>query len=138
MIESQATSIMKGNYVEALVITRALQLGYKIYKPIFEGSCCDFILEKGKELKRIQVKSSCSDSEKIQIGLTKGTSYKGDPNKNRYSEEEIDAFVSYAAIKQKFIWIPLNEVKGRKQVTLRILNNPRVSGEIFWVDRYWW
>lgn len=103
----------RGNLTELQCLTAFYSLGYKACIPYGENCRYDFVLDTGKKLLRVQVKTSrplkdgkdgfrfSTCSTRIN---TKGTI------RHKYTEEEIDCFVTYYS--GKCYLIPVADASG--------------------------
>ena len=61
------TTDQKGAIAETAIAHEAIKLGIEVYKPIGEGSRCDFIFDVHGELVRVQCKWACLRGGVIDI-----------------------------------------------------------------------
>lgn len=105
--------LQKGEIAELRCITKLSSMGFVVSSP--EVTCSyDFIVDTGKELYRVQCKSSYTKERDhgmtVTAGLTMTT--KNNSGKNtttQYTEDEIDAFIIYSDELSDFFWIDIDE-----------------------------
>lgn len=107
---------------------KCIEAGYIVSKPLFDNARYDFILDTGKHLLRIQVKTSRWKDEEhssFVFNCYSQHSY-GKGNKvMKYTKEEVDFFMTERD--GIFYLYPAPE-EGLKEKTLRVL--PPKSGQI--------
>lgn len=122
----------KGNLTEQKCLLKCLESGYVVSKPLFDNARYDFILDTGKQLLRIQVKTSCwlNGEEKAFSfnGYSQHSTGKGN-KRMKYTNEEIEYFMTEK--NNVFYLYPATE-KGFIQKILRLAtdghtNNPQIS-----------
>lgn len=119
----------KGALTEQKCFLKCIEMGFTISKPIFDNARYDFILDTGKNLLKIQVKTSRWKDEEhtgfifncySQHALTNGN------NKvMKYTKDEIDFFMTE---KEGIFYLYPAPEQGIKEKTLRVL--PTKSGQI--------
>jgi len=118
----------KGAITEQRCFLKCIEMGYSVSKPIIDNARYDFILDTGKQLLKIQVKTSRWKDEKhssfvfncySQHSLSAGNKLM------KYTNREIDFFMTER--EGIFYLFPAPE-KGLKEKTLRVL--PTESGQV--------
>ena len=126
MIIIELSTKEKGNLTELQCLTYWYSLGYKVSIPYGENSRYDFILDTGKQLLRIQVKTShaikTNDGFNFATSSTRINS-KGSYRRS-YTEDEADYFATY--FNGKCYFYPVKNCP-KKSKTLRF-NYPK-SGQ---------
>lgn len=124
----EENSQYKGALTEQKCFLKCIELGFTVSKPIFDNARYDFILDTGKQLLKIQVKTSRWKDEEhsgfvfncySQHSLSTGNKIM------KYTNKEIDFFMTERD--GIFYLYPAPE-EGLKEKTLRIL--PTKSGQI--------
>lgn len=118
---------LTGALTEQKCFVKCIEMGYSISKPLFDNERYDFILDTGKSLLKIQIKTShWKDAEKSSFIFNcysqhaTSTGYK----RMKYTKNEIDFFMTERD--GIFYLYPAPEV-GIKEKTLRVL--PTKSGQ---------
>ena len=90
------TTNQKGLITVMEVALYLIKLGYNVSQPLNIDSRYDFILDTGKHLLKIQVKTSHKDEEKNNITFKcRSVTGRGEVKHASYSKEEIDYFATY-------------------------------------------
>lgn len=114
---------LKGAITEQKCFLKCIEMGYQVSKPIFDNARYDFILDTGKQLLRIQVKTSCWKDEDHSAFCFNCYSQHSTGNGNKtmkYNNQEIDFFMTEKD--NIFYLFPAPEPeKSLKSKTLRIL-----------------
>lgn len=109
-----------GAITEQKCFLKCIELGYDISKPLFDNARYDFILDTGKNLLKIQVKTSRwtnENKEAIKFNCY-SQNHTRTANKNKkYTNKEIDFFMTERD--GQFYLFPAPE-KGLKEKTLRM------------------
>lgn len=125
-----ATSKLRGELAEMMFMVKAAQKGFATAKPYGDSRRYDFIVDTGRRLWRVQVKSSSAR----QYG-----SYLVNLQRNlngevvAYDPSEIDFVVACVMPCDAWFVIPVEAIAGRKTVKLCLHDNPR-SGRL---GKYW-
>lgn len=109
----------KGAQTELQCITYLHGLGYNISIPFGDNARYDLILDTGKELLRIQIKTAslCLDTNDTYLVKTCSTGINQHQNKIKsYTEDEVEYIGTY--IKDRVYLIPISEC-GKKEKRLR-------------------
>ena len=127
----------KGNLTEQKCLLKCLEFGYVVSKPLFDNARYDFIIDTGKQLLRIQVKTSCwlDDEEKAFSFNGYSQHSTGNGNKRmKYTNKEIDYFMTEK--NNIFYLYPATE-QGFTQKILRLSTNGQSNNpQIFWAKDY--
>lgn len=124
----------KGRITEQKCYLKCLELGYQISRPMFDDARYDFILDTGKTLLKIQIKTSVWNEDKTAFsfnGYSQHSTGKGN-KRMKYTKEEIDYFMTEKD--NKFYLYPAEE-SGFVQKTLRI-SSKQNQNSIFWAKDY--
>jgi hypothetical protein len=125
-----ATSKQRGELAEMMFMVKAAQKGFATAKPYGDSRRYDFILDVGRRLWRVQVKSSSAK----QYG-----SYMVNLQRNAngetvfYAASEIDFVVAYVFPCEAWFVIPVEAIAGRKTAKFCLHGNAR-SGKL---GKYW-
>ena len=109
----------KGNVTELKCILKLTELGFKVSKPVFDDARYDLIIDTGKRLLKIQVKTSVWSKDKSAFSFNGYSQHNlGKANKRmKYTNKDIDFFMTEK--EDKYYLYPAEE-KGFSQKTLRI------------------
>lgn len=125
---------IQGAITEQKCFLKCLEYGYQVSKPLFDNARYDFILDTGKRLLKIQIKTSrWVDDEHSSFSFngysqhSTGVGYKT----MKYTNQEIDYFMTER--EDKFYLYPAQE-KGFKEKRLRIL--PTKNTNVTWAKDY--
>jgi len=97
-----------GELSEAAFLLKAETLGFHLAKPWGDSERYDFILDSGKRLWRVQVKSSRHSDGSRYIVKLKGAA--------AYTAKEIDFIVAYIVPENLWYVIPISVAAGRGQM----------------------
>jgi PD-(D/E)XK endonuclease len=104
----------QGELGEAAFVHKAVSLGFVVAKPHGQNHRYDFIVEAGKNLLRVQIKS-CAHARNGYYKVGVGCSLNG--TRIAYADTELDFVVAYIIPEETWYVVPVREVVGR--VTLR-------------------
>lgn len=110
-----------GALTEQKCFIKCIEMGYIVSKPLFDNARYDFVLDTGKNLLKIQVKTShWKDEEHSSFIFNCYSQHStGDSNKRmKYTNKEIDFFMTEQ--EGIFYLYPAPE-EGIKEKTLRVL-----------------
>lgn len=119
---------IKGVLTEQKCFLKCIEYGYIVSKPLFDNARYDFILDTGKNLLRIQVKTShWKDQEHSAFIFNCYSQHSlGTGNKvMKYTKEEVDFFMTEK--EGIFYLYPVPE-EGLKEKTLRV--KPTKTGQV--------
>lgn len=129
-----------GNLTELQCMTRFYELGYSVSIPYGDSEKYDMILDCNKKLYKLQCKhakefftedgtlSYLKIKTSWQSGYTKNSPYKH----NKYSEEDVDYFVTH--YQDKNYLIPVNECSTEKILRILPPKNGQTKGISFLVN----
>jgi hypothetical protein len=90
--------------------------GWTIFLPYGEDSPIDLLIEKNGEYQRIQVKSTRPKNGVVFCRLKSSNNWQV----KKYSKKEIDFFAIYDCENKKGYLIPIEDVEGMTEASLRI------------------
>lgn len=125
-----------GNITEQKCFLKCLEYGFQVSKPLFDNARYDFILDNGKKLLRIQVKTSHWKDEEHTAFIFNGYSQHSIGNGNKrmvYTNKEIDYFMTE---KDDIFYLYPAEVEGFKQKYLRLSSKQPNQPSIKWAKDY--
>ena len=107
---------LKGNIVEAKVLAKSIELGYKVFIPFGEGHKCDLIIQTNSgDLKKIQIKA-CRETKYNSLTMNL-YSNGGGYNKVKYSKSDVDYFAT--EFKNQFYLIPIEDVETKNTICFK-------------------
>jgi hypothetical protein len=119
-----------GELAEMMFMVKAAMLGFATAKPYGDSRRYDFIVDVGRRLWRVQVKSTSSlQSGSYMVNLQRNANGEVVP----YDPSEIDFVVAYVLPCDAWFVIPVEAIAGRKTAKLCLHGNPR-SGKL---GKYW-
>lgn len=124
----------KGQLTEQKCFLKCLEAGYLISKPLFDNARYDFILDTGKQLLRIQVKTSVWNEDKSAFTFNGYSQHStGTGNKRmKYTTNEIDYFMTE---KDGTFYLYPADATGFVQKVLRITSKQNQT-QIHWAKDY--
>lgn len=117
-----------GNITEQKCFLKCIEMGYTVSKPLFDNARYDFILDTGKNLLKIQIKTSrWKDDEHTRFSFNCYSQHSlgGGNKKMKYTNKEIDFFMTEK--EGIFYLYPASEV-GMTEKTLRMV--PTGNGKV--------
>lgn len=118
------TTKQKGDINELRCMTKFVELGFTVSKPISEDSRYDFVIEKEGKFLRMQAKKSRYTTVKREYIVFSTTSvhYRNGANvKSDYTEKDIDYFCTEN--NGNVYVVPVGETNGRGRVSLMLKEN---------------
>lgn len=125
---------IQGAITEQKCFLKCIEYGYQVSKPLFDNARYDFILDTGKKLLKIQIKTSrWMDEEHSSFSFNGYSQHStGDGNKRmKYTNKEIDYFMTERD--NKFYLYPAQE-QGFIEKRLRI--SPTSNSNVNWAKDY--
>ena len=118
------TTQQKGITTEIFVAAYLLGLGYNVSQPFCQDSKYDLILDTGKHLLKLQVKTARLNSENSIVFNCRSTTKNSQTNKSRYYQEnEIDYFATYW--NNQVYLVPIQECSAEK--ILHLIKPSRIN-----------
>jgi hypothetical protein len=124
------TSKERGELAEMMFMVKAAQKGFATAKPYGDSRRYDFIVDVGRSLWRVQVKSS---SSKQYGAYMVNMQRHANGEVIAYDASEIDFVVAYVMPCDAWFVIPVEAIYGRKSAKLCLHGNQR-SGKL---GKYW-
>ena len=103
-----------GSIGESEFSTRCLRHGIAVNLPITHYSPYDALIDNGKDVYKIQVKTTTQNDQKNSYRFNCG---KGSSSKNKYTSKEVDFFALYILPLNRMYIVPIDEIKTK---TVRI------------------
>ena len=110
---SVLTTNQKGAIAETALAKAALEVGYDVYRPMFEGGRYDLIFDTGEKMLRVQCKWAPDHDGVINVRSYSSRRAADGFRRTVYSEDEIDAIVAYCPENQRCYYVPAAKVTGR-------------------------
>ncbi len=124
------SSKQRGELAEMMFMVKAAQKGFATAKPYGDSRRYDFILDVGKRLWRVQVKSSSAkECGSYQVNLQRNLN----GEVVEYDASEIDFVVAYVMPCDAWFVIPVESIAGQKTAKMCLHENRR-SGKL---GKYW-
>jgi len=104
----------RGEVAESVFLAKAISLGLGVAKPWGDSERYDFIVDSGKRLWRVQVKSAFEEMKDGGGYMIRATGSEGNV---AYTPEEVDVVVAYIVPEDAWYVIPIEafkDVKGMK------------------------
>jgi PD-(D/E)XK endonuclease len=114
------TTNQKGAIAEAAIMRAALEVGYDVYRPVFEGGRYDLIFDTGERLSRVQCKWAPLHGDVLVIRSYSSRRTTAGLLRRRYVSGEFDALAAYAPHLGRCYLIPYEAIDGRTQLHLRV------------------
>lgn len=126
---------IKGAITEQKCFLKCIETGWIVSKPLFDNARYDFIADTGKQLLRIQIKTSAWNEDKTAFTFNGYSQHStGHGNKRmKYTTKEIDYFMTEK--EGIFYLYPANE-EGFIQKTLRLVSKATQQTGINWAKDY--
>ena len=112
-----AITKQKGDIAEAFVTFLLKRNGFNVLIPWGEDNRYDLVSEKNGVFKRIQVKYVSTRNGGLEVAIRSANNF----NIIHYSPKDIDIIAAYSPEQNKVYFIPLNSIKNRSQVKLRLM-----------------
>ena len=103
----------QGDNAEIRYMLLAHSLGHVISKPISDNSQYDLIVDTGKELERIQVKSTSRKDTSSRMDCYKCLVNRNKNNDKCYTKNTIDYIAVYVIPEDTWYKIPIEEINGK-------------------------
>lgn len=139
---------LKGFIAETKFIQECAQRKIPVSQPLWDVRY-DFILEKDSSLLKVQVKyigrrknniKAYADSKDKGVISVNSYSTNTRGKKQPYTKDEIDVIVAWSEEIERFLWIPIEGMEGKRVKSFRI-NKPLIKqkkGKINWAKDYYW
>ena len=116
-LRGQCHGKQQGQVAELAFVYKAAKLGFAVSKPYGDNERYDFIVDSGKRLWRVQVKSTYALVDRDCYRL--GTYWKSISNKHLpYSPDQVDFLVGYIVPEDVWYLIPIEALALRKGLRL--------------------
>jgi hypothetical protein len=109
----RGTSKQQGELAEMRFMLKAAGLGFGVAKPCGDSERYDYILDSGKRLWRVQVKSTCGSRAHSYCIQACGSS---NGRKASYTAQQIDMLVAYIVPEDAWYVLPVRAFAPRKNL----------------------
>ena len=125
----------KGCLTEQKCFLKCLEAGYIVSKPLFDNARYDFIMDTGKNLLKIQVKTSSWNADHTAFSFNGYSQHNtGSGNKRmKYTNQEINYFMTEK--EGRFYLYPASK-EGFATKCLRIFSDAKNQTQINWAKDY--
>ena len=103
----------QGDATELRLMLLNHELGYTVSKPFGDNTKYDLIVDTGKELQRVQVKSTRRKETSGGMDCYNCLVCSGSDSKQVYTEKDIDYIAIYVIPENAWYKIPIVEIKGK-------------------------
>jgi hypothetical protein len=117
---SDLTTSQKGAAAEAEVAAAAIRLHLLVLRPLSEGGRYDLVIDLGPKLLRVQCKWASQQGEVLTAHCRTSRHTPRGYVRTTYAATEVDAIGLYAPSTDRCYLIPIDEVEGLGQVSLRV------------------
>jgi hypothetical protein len=114
------TPSQKGSIAEAVIAAEATKAGARVWRPMAEGGRFDLIFEVGTRLLRVQCKSAGRRGDVIVVATRTSRLTPRGYVRTMYDASEVDAIAVYCPETDGCYYLPIEEVRGRWEVRLRL------------------
>jgi hypothetical protein len=129
---------VRGDKTTLAVMAGLYEAGYGLYEPFGENSRCDLIIERGRELWRVQIKTGRLRSGAVEFNVC--SSYAHHPNPKvlkRTYEDDVDFFAVHCRDTDRVYLIPIEQLPMKRMARLRVEPSKNNQSErIRWARDY--
>ena len=111
----------RGELAEARFVAKALSLGFTVARPFGDNQPYDFIVQSGRRLARVQVKSAWTPFRKHVYQVMTSTGRRTRRGLRPYRARDLDFIVVYIAPEDSWFVIPFRELRA----TIHFFLSPR-------------
>ena len=113
------TTNQKGAIAETALAKAALEVGYDVYRPMFDGGRYDLIFDTGERLLRVQCKWAPLRGDVVVIRSYTARRNADGLLRRPYVIGEFDVMGAYCAALDRCYLIPYDAINGLLQISLR-------------------
>jgi hypothetical protein len=114
------TPTRKGAIAEAVIAAEAIKAGVEVLRPVAEGCRYDLAFDLGTRFVRVQCKSAPRRGDVIVVATRTCRHTPQGYVRTRYDASEVDAIAVYCPDTERCYWLPIEDVRGRWEVRLRL------------------
>ncbi|MGW1498955.1 group I intron-associated PD-(D/E)XK endonuclease [Streptomyces mirabilis] len=101
----------RGELTEAIVLAKLIEYGYSVSMPFGDNRRYDMIVDDGRRLHRIQVKTARDGRSPGTIEFNTASVHPISGKKSRY-DGQIEAFIAYHPGSHEFYCVPVDDCRG--------------------------
>lgn len=130
---------IKGQLAELKVQQRAVEKGFLVSKPIYDGGRYDLIIDDGKRLWRAQVKYADGEASHCDGAVTVGLEKQRKDKTHLYTSDEIDLLLVYLPKKELVLCFSVEQFHQKTGIQIRLEppKNNQKNGINFYRDFIW-
>jgi hypothetical protein len=117
---STLTSSQKGAAAEAEIAAAAIRLGMVVLRPLCDGGRYDLVIDTGARLLRVQCKWASLRGCVLSARTTTSRHTPRGYLRSTYTATEVDAIAAYSPDTARCYLIPIEDVEGRAEISLRL------------------
>ena len=110
----------KGAIAEAVIAAEAIKAGIEVLRPVAEGGRYDLVFDLGSRFLRVQCKSGSRRGDVIAVRTGTCRLTPRGYVRTIYNRTEVDAIAIYCADLDSCYFMPIEHVRGRANVYLRL------------------
>ncbi len=106
-------SLEKGNIAELEFLVTATRKGLIVSRPTIQSTIYDFIVDSGKKMLKVQVKSCFTSGPSYGLSIGQGTT-----GKTSYKPDDVDVIACFIGELATWYFFPTKEIGGKVKLTL--------------------
>ncbi|MGW1001767.1 group I intron-associated PD-(D/E)XK endonuclease [Streptomyces sp. NPDC002520] len=110
-MEKKLSPKARGELTEAIVLAKLIEYGYSVSMPFGDNRRYDMIVDDGRQLHRVQVKTARNGRNAGTIEFNTVSTHPLSGKKTRY-DGQIEAFIAYHPKSHAFFWVPVVDCQG--------------------------
>jgi hypothetical protein len=110
-VEKKLSPKARGELTEAIVLAKLIEYGYSVSMPFGDNRRYDMIVDDGRRLHRVQVKTARDGHSGGTIEFNTSSIHPLSGKKTRY-HGQIEAFIAYHPGTHALYWVPVDECQG--------------------------
>ena len=112
-------TVRKGDISFHTVIAKLLKEGFNISRPITENSRYDLLVDNGKNIYRVQVKTIYMSKAKRRYGQYMMACYSANQNigRKKYTSDEVDFIIGCNEHTHEVYIFPIDDIDGRVEIS---------------------
>jgi phage-related protein len=117
-VEKKLSPKARGELTEAIVLAKLIEYGDSVSLPFGDNKRYDMVIDDGRQLHRIQVKTARDGRGARSIEFNTVSTHPISGRRTKY-HGQIEAFIAYHPGLREFYWVPVEECSSTK-CTLRV------------------
>ncbi|EST24363.1 group I intron-associated PD-(D/E)XK endonuclease [Streptomyces roseochromogenus] len=126
-MEKKLSPKARGELTEAIVLAKLIEYGYSVSMPFGDNRRYDMIVDDGRQLHRVQVKTARDGRNAGTIEFNTVSVHPISGRKTRY-DGQIEAFVAYHPGNHAFYWAPAAVCTGN---VFRLRTAPAKNNQVY-------